>query len=558
MNQIFGYQILPEDASSNNFVFDETRLVLPSTNIDNRPGQVKIFAQSRSHLRAHFSQKYRAYSYVWGIPVHPDVFTSDIPEWCARAVYERCYHRFRELIGTFVVIIDEPDRNRITIVTDILGVRPMFHGKHNGRIVFGSSVWLIQRAGLSTGAIDYDAVSAWIAYGFNCTEGSLFSDLRRLAPGSAAVLQDGRYTQIPYVEFESRSQVPEIEQVSEEVHHIVSSTIKPLLANHDRMIFSLSGGYDSRYLLALSLSLGKSSIECSTISFTEEEGHTANQVAEALGVPLRVYSINGSIWNLYDEVYHFMADGFPISKFVTYRIAQKYPGIPMVNGFMGDALIRGDSDRFIGKYEIEWEEDLVEVLQRKHLKLNFRLFRKDIARRIHMRSRMPMERAVREGSKIGKVFGWQDYYYTHRFYISNNFLQHIGLTEALIPFYSWSLLSYKMEHAYNVFKLDTYRGIFQRYFPKIAGIPRSSDLYPKKHKPSSVARCTKQWARELFPIIFHKEWLSLLQKRQGIFLNIAGIAGLKRAERSIFLLERLYLLEKRMRDFGLDFDWERI
>jgi hypothetical protein len=308
----------------------------------------------------------------------------------------------------------------------------------------------------------------------------------------------------------------------------------------------------------LSLSLGKTSVECATVNFTEEEGHTANQVAEILGVPLKTHNINGSIWNLYDEVYHFMADGFPISKFVPYQIAQEYPGIPMVNGFMGDALIRGDSDRFMGKYETEWEENLVDVLQRKHSKISFRLFRKEIASRIQTRSRIPMERAVREGSKIGKVFGWQDYFYTHRFYISNNFLQHIGLTEALIPFYSWPLLSYKMEHAYNVFNLDTYRGIFEKHFPKIARIPRSSDLYPKKHKPTGVARCTKKWARELFPIICDKKWLSLLQKRQSIFLNIAGIAGLKRAERSIFLLERLYLLEKRMRDVGLDFDWECI
>ena len=558
MNQIFGYQILPEDASSNHFVFDETKLVSPSANFDSRPGQVQIFAQSNSHFQCCFSQKYRAYSYVWGIPAHPDISTSDIPKWCANAVVERRYGRFRELIGTFVVIIDEPEQNRITFVTDILGVRPMFHGKHNGRIVFGSNVWSIQRAGLTKGEIDYDAVSAWISYGYNCTDGTIFSDLRRLPPGSAVVLQDGQFTQIPYVAFESKSQAPEIEQVSEEVHHIVSSTIKPLLANHPRIIFSLSGGYDSRYLLALSLSLGKTSVECATVSYTEEEGHVAHQVAEILGVPLKTHNINGSIWNLYDKVYHFTADGFPISKFVTYCLAQQYPEIPMVNGFMGDSLIRGSKDTFLGKYETEWGYDLAEVLQRKHLFANFKLFRREVVERIQMRSRVPMEKAAQKGASIGKVFGWADFYYRQRFYISNNFLQHIEITETLLPFYSWKLLAYKMEHDYKLFNRDIYHVIFLTHFPQLAKIPHASDLPTKKYHHFGVAKCTNQWSRELFPIICNKEWLSLLRKKLCIPLDLAGIAGLRRAESSIFLLERLYLLEKRMRDVGLDFDWECI
>jgi len=90
--------------------------------------------------------------------------------------------------------------------------------------------------------------------------------------------------------------------VSEEIHHIVSSTIKLILNNHDRITVSLSGGYDSRYLLALSLSLGKVSMECATVSFTENEGKVASQVAETLGLPIKKYHVNGSIWDFYDEV----------------------------------------------------------------------------------------------------------------------------------------------------------------------------------------------------------------------------------------------------------------
>lgn len=559
MNQIFGYQILQEDALLNNILFEGAQPVKIREHTDSEPWQVRLFAYPNTHLQVYISEDNKSCSYVWGIPAHPEIPASNIPAWCADVVAEKRYDRFRELLGSFIIIVDEPRLRRITFITDIMGVRPMFFGIHNGRIVFGSKVWPIQKAGLTKGEISYDAVSAWIVYGYNCTESSLFSDLHRLPPGSAVISQGGRFTEISYTKFEPKSESVTTEQVSEDLHDIVSSTVKTLLADYSRTSIALSGGYDSRYLLALSLLfLAKESIECATVSFTEEEGQIASQVAKTLGLLLKKIPVSGSIWDLYDQVYHFTADGFPISKFVTYCIAQRYPGLHMVNGFMGDPLMRGSRDMFLGKYETEWKGNLADVLQCKHSIINFRLFRKDIANRMQTRACIPMEEAVRKGSYIGKVFAWSDFYQRQRHYISNNFLQHIGVTEALLPFYSWNLLSYKMEHDYGVFDWNVYDRIFQRQFPELAKIPHVSSITPKKLRPSKVARCIKHWALQLLPVICNKNRLSLLSKKQCIPLTIAGLASFRRTEASIFTFKRLYLLEQRLRDASLDFDWEYI
>ncbi|MEW6571628.1 MAG: hypothetical protein AB1390_10740 [Nitrospirota bacterium] len=557
MNQIFGYQISTSENQLNNIVFEGTQPVVIPADFDGKRRQVKMFASPHTSLHSYFSQKYGAYCYVWGIPAHPEIAPSDIPEWCIRVLAEKRYDRFKELIGTFVIMIDQPGQKRIVFVTDILGIRPIFLGEKNGCLIFGSDVWTIQSTGLSKGRIDYDAVSAWIMYGFNCTDGSLFSDFRRLPPGSVVICEDGEYRQSIYAEFETDSQMTDAEQASEEIHQIVTTAVKTIASKHDRISIALSGGWDSRYSLALLLSNGKTDIDCATVGYTEEERNIAHEVSATLKVPLKHYPVKSSTWDLYDPVYYFMADGFPISKSVSYLIAQDYAGIPMVNGFMGDALIRGDSDRFMGKYETEWEDDPVDVLQRKHTRSDFRLIRKDIAEKIKMRARIWMERAVKEGLKINKILGWQDFYYTHRFYISSNFLQHLGLAEALLPFYNWPLLSYKMKHAYIVFNRDTYRRIFQRHFPHLAKIPNAYDL-AKKHKRPKLARCAKQWALQLIPVICSKKWLSLLSKRVCFPVDIAAIAGWRRVEHAIFLFKRLYLLEKKVKDAGLDFDWECI
>ncbi len=558
MNQLFGIQTSTRDISSDNISFDGSEPVPAPSGADCASGQVRIFVQPHTQFQTFFSPRYNIYAYIWGIPVHPEISQSEILQWSVNAIVEKRYERFRELIGTFVIVIDEPEKERISFVTDILGIRPMFHGNYNGRIVFGSSVWPLYKAGFSSGDIDYDSVSSWIAYKFNCTDGSLFTDLHRLPPGSVFSHQNGTYTTTPYAEFKADPETPDIRQVTEDIHEIVSSTIKILLHNHPRVCLALSGGYDSRYLLALSLESGIKTIDCASVSISEAEEHIASQVANKLNVPLNMIPVYGSQCDLYDQYFHFMADGFPISKFVTHRIAGDYPGIPMLNGFMGDTIIRGMPDIYKDKYETEWEGDLVDIVQQLRIFFDFRILKKTIAGRIKTRSRIPLEIAVQKGSEIGKVFSWQSLYFTQRFYTSNNFLQHIGQTEALLPYYSWLLLSYKMKYSYKMFTFETYRNIFERYFPELANIPHAADVHQGKKINRNVSACSKKWARQMLPVLCSNKCLSILLKRLCIPLDIAGMAGLRRSENAVREIYRLYLLEKRLKDAGLNFEWDNI
>jgi len=229
----------------------------------------------------------------------------------------------------------------------------------------------------------------------------------------------------------------------------------------------------------------------------------------------------------------------------------------MVNGFVGDPLVRGTIDAIDGKYQTECSGDLADILQQKHLFTCFSAFRKSIAARIRLRSRVPMEDAVRKWAQVGKLFACTNFYYRQRCYTSNNFLQHRELAEALLPFYSWSLFAYKMQHDDKVFSRTVYQRIFQKYFPEVSTIPHASDLPTNKRK-HTVSRHTRKWARQMFPLMFSRERLAFLPRAWGIPIDLAGIMGLYRVEDGVLLLERLYLLEKRVRDAGLHVDWDAI
>lgn len=557
MNQVFGYQISAEKRTEKKPIFEGTREIFAE---NRHQRQIKVFSTPKSSLMSYYSKRHKAFCYIWGPVSHPTIRQSELSEWCLDVYISSRYEHFRELIGTFVIILDLPETNHLVFITDILGIRPMFYGVHQGRLVFGSDVWTMYNSGVSNGKINYDAVSSWIAYKFNCTDGSLFEDIQRLSPGSVTVFHGNTYVQTPYIKFVSEARTRSPEEVSEEIHHIVSSSLRILFRDHKKLCITLSGGYDSRYLLAMSTSIKDSGllIDVVTVGYTKEEEIVAEKVAGILRVNLKKYQVEGSVWDIYDEVYHFMPDGFPISKFVPYRIAQDHRDIPILNGFMGDALIRGDSDRYQGKYEFEWKESLVDVLQRKHTRIPFRFLNKEIAKRIKERTRAPMEKAVREGSKLGKVFTWQDYYYTHRFYISNNFLQHLDLSEALLPFYNWNLLDYKVKHDYRLFTLDTYKLIYKKYFPELSHIPRSANTESTTSKKYfGISQQAKKISRKLFYRMIFGNCLSLVEKPYGL-ISLAGCAGLRRVEQLILNFERLYILESIMREKNINFDWNSI
>ena len=558
MNQLYGIQVSAKAFDQEELLLDGTvPIEIPLSSSGEVP-QIKVSAHSEGALQVFFSRIHVAWIYIWGMPVHATISQSEIPEWCARSVAKENYAYFQDLLGTFIILIDEPQKKRLTIISDMLGVRPLFLGNQNGRVIFGSKVWPLYKAGIISGEIDYDAVSAWISFGFNCSNGSLFTDLKRIPAGAVVVIENGQWKKIDYVQFEVDTFRPSIDRIVEELHEIVSSALAVLLAHVPQATLALSGGYDSRYLLGLALALSKTDVRCVTVNNSQEEVMIAHQVAAALKVPLETIAGKDSLWDFYDEPYHFTADGFPITKFVTHLLAQRYPNIPMLNGYMGDPLIRGSRDTIQGKYEEEWKEDLVGILCQKHMVGSSLIFRPEIARRIEMRSRMPMEEAVRKGSQIGKIFSWADFYFSQRLYISNNFLQHLDFSEAILPFYSYALLSYKMRYDCHLFSSNVYEQIFKTYFPVLAKISRAGAVVSQSSQSSKISRWTMEWARSLLAPLSDKKSLTLLNKKYCIPRTVVGMAGFRRYESSIQSVFRLYLLEKEATEAGVNFDWDKI
>ena len=493
--------------------------------------------------------------YIWGQPVHPDCSSQMLPNWLLDSAQSGDWNNLHGMLGTFVCVIEDRIRKRIHYISDILGIRPAYLVDNNGHTVFGDDVWTLHEAGLTSSAVDYNAVASWLMYGYNCASESLFSSCARLSPGTVTTIGNNRRHTYLYTRL-----VPDdhTSNVAETIHDIVSRAARLLYSRHPLLVISLSGGFDSRYLLALARQLATAELRVAHVIHYRESS-IAERVAKALDLPLQI--IHGGIKDvdLYDEPFHFSADGFPIGKQQTFLSAELNPGLPLINGFLGDSLVRGHHDTCFGLSEDQHKEPLPLVLQRYHATGRLDLYDRRIANNVVARSLVPMEAACEAGADSGSIFNWADLYYRQRRFISNNFLQHLLLSEALVPFYSWELINFKSVNPNKLFGWETYRRIFEMNFPDLASIPHSSQLALNRPRSGRIqhSRRIRKWAQDLFRIAMGHDNLNLLDKRKVLPRLAAGVLD-QNQEHVVLLVKRLALLEERTRIAGVDLDWRAL
>jgi hypothetical protein len=582
-NQVFGCLSTSGGTFWDSIKIPDIELLTPSNNARAGQWRLELLGTPKTIILSGSAPDHNAHAHVWGSVAHPDIQTSEIAGWVAQLIVERRYESLKDLLGYFVIFVEELQPRRLSVVSDILGVRPLFYRRDNERVIFGSDAWALHQVGLTSGKIDWDAVTSWILQGCNYTDKALFADLTRIAPGSILTFEEGREQITPYARFQVCDRMLSPQEAAEGIHATMKPVCKTLYTRHKQLNIALSGGFDSRYCLAMALESNADIEKITTVSFTKEEGQIAAEVASTLGLDLETMPVDGSTWDIYDDVYHFTPDGFPITKFVTHRLAQRYPGLPMVNGYLGGPLLR--SYEFKGFEEPSGEVDWPRLL----LEQNFfvgacpirleRWFGKELARHVFDRARNAMAHSIEKNAYTDRLLSWADLYFAQPRYYANNFLQHLHLTEAVLPLYSYSLIAFKFEHHPSVLSPETCVNIFRTYFPKLANFPHahtleleaaarrdSTALGRLSHFPM-VARCTSKWARQLLPAMLVSDCMSGLQKKLMITYTLASSSYhmqrwshhlAESAEATVFNFERFYLLEKRCKEASLKFDWQSI
>lgn len=211
------------------------------------------------------------------------------------------------LEGMFAFALWDPGQQRLILMRDRLGVKPLFFAAHSHGLAFGSEIKAVLASGLVDRGIDQQALSEYVWFGNAFEDRTVLAPIRSLQPGQRLVYQAGKIKLDFWWRIEEWLSKPVFQGSEREAATAVRDALdraveRQLVADVPVGIF-LSGGIDSSGIAAASMQVSRKPLASFSVGFDFDGGVNelprARQVASALGLEHHEMTVAG---NDLDEV----------------------------------------------------------------------------------------------------------------------------------------------------------------------------------------------------------------------------------------------------------------
>lgn len=178
---------------------------------------------------------------------------------CDTEVIPHLYERFGmafpvQLRGMFAICVWDGRCRRAVLVRDRLGIKPLYFAQCGDLLVFGSELKSVLASRLIDPDLDYEALDAYLAFGFVPGPRTLLAGVSKLMPGhrlvvDASGVRDEAYWAYPKPSLESPP--PRLEECSERLLAALEESVALRLMSDVPLGAMLSGGLDSSLIVAL-------------------------------------------------------------------------------------------------------------------------------------------------------------------------------------------------------------------------------------------------------------------------------------------------------------------
>ena len=266
---------------------------------------------------------------------------------------ERALGRF---IGMFALALWDRRDRKLTLIRDRMGVKPLYYGRNNGVLFFGSQPKAFRPHPAWRPEIDRDAIAACLAFNYIPAPLSVWRGIRKLRPGHYVTLDaEGQGEERCYWDPRevarggARQRLPEdAVAAEEELDALLSDAVKWRLVADVPVGAFLSGGIDSSTVVALMQRHLNRPAKTFTIGFREggyDEAPAARAVARHLGTEhTELYLGHGdalavipTLSDFYDEPF---ADASQIPTMLVSRLARQSVTVSL-SGDGGDEAFAG-------------------------------------------------------------------------------------------------------------------------------------------------------------------------------------------------------------------------
>lgn len=261
------------------------------------------------------------------------------------------------LNGMFAVAIWDASKNSLLIARDGLGVKPLYYAVTHKGFAFASEIKGLMALVPDARDIDVEAIYRYLAFLWCPGEGTPLKAVRKLAPGEALWVRDGRplrkwrwHTPVMVVSDENRIAARR-EAIIGTAEHLRRAVHRQMVADVQVGAF-LSGGLDSSAVVTFARERD-SNIRCFTIEL--QGGHDpgfvddlpyAQQVARHLGVHLDVVKVDSrrmaeDLPAMVMQLDEPLADPAPLNVLYISRLAREQGIKVLLSGAGGDDIFTG-------------------------------------------------------------------------------------------------------------------------------------------------------------------------------------------------------------------------
>lgn len=160
---------------------------------------------------------------------------------------------FDHLNGMFGIALWDVRRRRLTLARDAAGIKLVYYKVEDGSIVFGSEIRAVVAGLTEQPEVDTTALNLFLRYRYTPSPLTIYAGIRKLAPGTMAVIDASGFRVRRWYNFEPRPfEKPKSDvEATEELLDIYKRALKRHLLSDVPLGLLLSGGMDSGLLLGL-------------------------------------------------------------------------------------------------------------------------------------------------------------------------------------------------------------------------------------------------------------------------------------------------------------------
>jgi len=244
-----------------------------------------------------------------------------------------CLHRF---IGMFAFVLHDAKNDRMYLVRDRVGVKPLYVHTGSDFWLFGSELKALRACPDFPAKLSLPDLHSFFRHGHVPDDGCIYQDCHKVDAGEYWVLEmkSGTHQKFQWWNQTELHEQPRstmsFEEASYDLERLLYSACQYRMVSDVPVGVFLSGGYDSTAVAALLQSQASKPIKTFTIGFTEgnDEAPFAREIAGILGTdhhelycsPREAMKVVASLPEVYDEPF---ADSSAIPTLLVSRLARE-------------------------------------------------------------------------------------------------------------------------------------------------------------------------------------------------------------------------------------------